>query len=307
MKNHLSFLILVLTITLGYSQERLDILTLSGRYGFPAAYDSIYQGKGNESGFTASLVAPVVLSKKSVLYSSLNYFYWNVSNDEVMPDDVANPIQVQGFILRTGLIQDLGNDRSLQLLIAPRLMTDFHNVNSDHWQFGGIAMYEKRYRETLKIGYGALFNQEFSGPNLVPLINLDWQINDRWSIVGLLPIYGKIKYRFNERLDGGLSHFGLVTTYRLGHPDYAGDYIERKSIDETLYARYQLFGDFFLEGRLGYAFGRSYHQYEADQKVDLMIPLVTFGDDRVPKTASIKDGAIASLRLVYSISLEGRN
>ena len=143
-------------------QDRLDILTLSGRYGFPASYDSTYQGKGNESGFNASLVAPVVLSKKSVLYSSLNYFYWNVDNDELMPEYVSNPIQLHGFILRTGLVQDLGNDRSLQLLIAPRLMTDFHNVNSDHWQFGGIGIYEKRYSETLKVGYGALFNQEFS-------------------------------------------------------------------------------------------------------------------------------------------------
>lgn len=164
-----------------------------------------------------------------------------------MPEDVMNPIQVHGFILRTGLIQKFEEDRSLQILFAPRLMTDFKNVNSDHFQWGGIVVYEKKYRETLRMGFGALYNQEFFGPNLVPLVNLDWKINDQWSLVGLLPIYSKLKYKFNDRLEGGWSHFGLVTSYRLGHPDYEGDYIERKSIDETLYARYNLFGDFFLE------------------------------------------------------------
>ncbi|MCA0933274.1 DUF6268 family outer membrane beta-barrel protein [Lutimonas saemankumensis] len=289
-----------------FSQERLDILTLSGRYGFPASYDSIYEGKGVESGFMASLVAPAKLSEKSIWYSSLNYFYWKVSNDEQMPEDVMNPIQIHGLILRTGLIQKFENDRSLQVLFAPRLMTDFKNVNSDHFQLGGIVVYEKIYRETLRLGFGALYNQEFSGPNLVPLVNVDWKINGRWSLVGLLPIYSKLKYKINDRLDAGWSHFGLVTTYRLGHPEYEGDYIERKSIDETLYARYNLFGDFFLEGRIGYAFGRSYKQYEADQKVDLSIPLITFGDNRIAKTASIHDGMIASIRLVYSVSIENR-
>ena len=289
-----------------FGQERLDLFTLAGTYGFPTAYDSIYQGKGTETGFMASGVAPAVLSEKSIWYSSLNYLFWGVDNDEVMADDIMNPIRVHGFILRTGLIREFEKGRSLQLIFAPRFMTDFKNVNSDHFQLGGIATYGKRYSEKLKIGFGALFNQEFFGPNLVPLIDLDWKLNEKWSIVGLYPVYGKVKYKFNERLDGGWSHFGLVTTYRLGDPNYEGDYIDRRSIDETLYARYRLFGDFFLEGRFGYSLGRSYNQYEADQKVDFTLPLISIGDDRVPKTASIHDGWIGSLRLVYSISLEDK-
>jgi len=256
----------------------------------------------------ASLVAPAKLSEKSIWYSSLNYFYWGVDNDEEMAEDIMNPIQVHGFILRTGLIQTFEKDRTLQVLLAPRLMTDFNGVDGDHLQMGGIVIYEKKYSDKLKIGYGALYNQEFFGPNLVPLINLDWKLSERWSITGLLPIYAKVKYKFSDRLDGGLSHFGLVTSYRLGDPEYEGDYLERKSIDEALYARYQLFGDFFLEGRVGYALGRSYKQYEADQKVDFTLPLISIGDDRVAKSVSIQDGFIASLRIVYSISLaEAKN
>lgn len=308
MKKLLTIYLALISLFSAYGQDRLDLFTLSGRYGFPSSYDSIYQGKGTETGIMASLVAPAKLSEKSIWYSSLNYFYWGVDNDEEMAEDIMNPIQVHGFILRTGLIQTLEKDRTLQVLFAPRLMTDFNGVDGDHLQMGGIVLYEKKYSDKLKIGYGALYNQEFFGPNLVPLINLDWKLSERWSITGLLPIYAKVKYKFSDRLDGGLSHFGLVTSYRLGDPEYEGDYLERKSIDEALYARYQLFGDFFLEGRVGYALGRSYKQYEADQKVDFTLPLISIGDDRVAKSVSIQDGFIASLRIVYSISLaEAKN
>ena len=46
------------------AQERLALFTLAGSYGFPTAYDSIYQGKGTETGVMASLVIPAVLSEK---------------------------------------------------------------------------------------------------------------------------------------------------------------------------------------------------------------------------------------------------
>ena len=300
------FLILFL-VSYGLSgQESLDILTVSGRYGVPQSYDSIYESKANEYGVMLSLVAPIEVNERSIWYNSLNYFYWHVNNDEDTPPEIVNPIDIHGIILRTGLYQKFSEDRGLQIFLAPRFMSDFNNVDIDHFQMGALVLYEKKYREGLKMGFGAMYNQEFFGPYLVPLVNLDWKISEKWSVVGLFPVYGKVKYQVNERFSAGWSHFGLITTYRLGSPEYQGDYIERKSIDESLFARYKLFGDIYVEGRIGYALGRSYAQYEADQKVDFSIPLVGFGDERVQKNVSFHDGVIASLRFVYSISLDDR-
>ena len=284
-------------------QETLDLVTISGRYGFPSSYDSIYDGKAKEYGAMIGLVAPIEISEKSIWYNSLNYFYSHVSDDEIMPTDIANPINLHGIILRTGLYEKFSKDRGIQIFFSPRLMSDFQNINGTHFQYGGMILYENRYSDKLKMGFGAMYNQEFFGPYLVPLINLDWKLSERWSISGLLPIYAKIKYEINERLNVGFSHFGLATSYRMGNIDYEGDYIERKSIDETLFARYRLVGDIFIEGRIGRTFGRSYAQYEADQKVDFSIPLISFGDNRVQKNVSIHDGWIANLRLFYSIPI----
>ena len=174
------FLTIFLTSYSLSSQETLDIVTISGRYGTPQAYDSIYKGKASESGVMASLVAPIEMNEKSIWYNSLNYFYFHVGNDEDMPLEIANPINVHGFILRTGLYHKFSRQRGIQIFLAPRFMSDFKNVSIDHFQMGALALYEKRFRDGLKMGFGAMYNQEYFGPYLVPLVNLDWKLSDKW-------------------------------------------------------------------------------------------------------------------------------
>ena len=305
MKKGFSFLVLLFAFGIGSAQETLDILTVSGHFGAPKPYESgsPYTGEATETGAMVNLVVPIVMNEKNIWYSSVNYMHWNVDSDETMAPELANPINVHGIILRTGLIHELPNGNSLQLLFAPRLMTDFNNIDSRHFQLGGTFVYEKRYHKGLKVGYGVLYNQEAFGPNIVPLVNMDWKMSERWSLTGLLPIYSKIKYAVNDKLEVGTHHFGLVTSYRLGEEAYQNDYIERRSIDLGLFARYKLAGGIHVEGRYGYSFGRSYAQYEEDQKIDLALPLATIGDDRTQKNSNFYNGTYAHIRLVYAINL----
>ncbi len=285
------------------AQETLDILTFSWRLAPHQNYDSIYDGKARETGFSAGLVLPIKISEKSIWYNSINYFHWKVTNEEIMPENIANPIKIHGIIFRTGLYQKFSNGNSFQVFFTPRLMSDFRNIDKNHFQYGGMALYNVKYSESLTVGFGVNYNQELFGPYLVPLINLEWKLSNRWSINGVFPIYAKVKYEINKRLNVGYSHFGLITTYRLGDPEYGGDYIDRRSIDETLFVRYHITKNIHIEGRVGFAFGRSYGQYGADQKVNFSLPLVGFGDDRIQKNVSFHDGFIASLSLVYNISI----
>ncbi len=302
----------LLMLTLGvlsgfsvFSQKTFDLITVSGRYGFPQTYESVYTGKATELGSMVNLAAPIQINEKSMWFTSLNYFYWNVTNDETMPADIVNPINLHGFIFRTGIISKFSEGKELQLLFTPRLMSDLNNIDGDHFQWGGLAMYKKKFSNQLTMAFGGMYNQELFGPYFVPLVDLDWDISERWSIAGLLPIYAKIKYKVNEKFNLGIAHFGLITSYKLGVPALNGDYIERSSIDLTIYARHHIAGNLYVEGRFGQALGRKYAQYAADQKVDFAIPLVTFGDNRTQKNINFGGGLIVELRLVYSVPIPG--
>ncbi len=290
------------------AQETLDILQLSGRYGIPKEYkDAAYDGKATEWGSINSLTAGVKLGSRSMLAINVNHFYFNLQGapDPEFPNTIANPVKVNGIILRTGLLQDLGEGRTLQILVAPRLMSDFQNLDGNSFLMGGVLSYKKKFRDELAIGGGVIYSTEFFGPYLVPFLDINWQFAPKWRLKGMIPITARVEYTVNENLQFGFNHFGLITSYYLGNDAYSGDYMERQSIDLSLFARQRLFGNIFMEGMVGRTVGRRYRQYEGDQKVDFAIPLVTFGDDRVIKNeyASFNDGLILTLKLIYSIPM----
>ncbi len=299
-----------LSLTLS-AQKTIDILSLSGRYGLPGDYtDATRGGKATEWGSINSFSAGFKIGKKTMWAVNLNHFYFNLQGNPDQPfgDTIANPVKVNGIILRTGLIFDLNEGRTLQLLVAPRIMSDFKNFDGNSFMMGGVVSYKKKYRDELSLGFGAIYNKELFGHYLVPFLDIYWEFASKWRAVGLFPITLRIEYLAGENLTLGFNHFGLITTYYLGDDAYKdadgiGAYMERQSIDLSLFARQRLFGNIFVEGMVGYAVGRSYKQYQADETVNFGIPLIMFGDERQPE-ANITDfdnGLIFTLKLIYNI------
>ncbi len=295
---------LVLLVFSSFAQQSLDVITLSGRFGFPARYDHTFTGKATEVSGLVNVKLPLVLTENTLWYNDLLYNPVTVFNNETMPEGIANPILVHGFILQTGLVKKLSASTSLQILLVPRFMTDFADVNHKNWQLGGIVLFERRYHEKLMMRFGALYNQELFGPIITPLVHIDWQFAPRWRIVGLLPIYTKINYQAAENTVAGLSYFGLTTTYRLGNWAYRNDYLERSGVDLTLFLRQRLIGNIHIEGRVGFTIDRQYEQYAEADKIGLRIIAINIGDNRTRKNVDIKDGLLANLRLVYNLPIE---
>lgn len=285
------------------AQNSIDVLTISGRYGFPQSYENGIPGKATESGGLMNLKLGVKVCESTMWANDISYIHSRVNSDVQMPQDVTDPIKLHGFILQTGLIRKINESHALWLVFTPRYMTDFHESSETSLQLGGTFLFEKEFSHNLTMRYGAMFNQEFFGPMVVPLVYLKWHIADKWDISGLLPISSKIRYTANDRINLGIGHFGLITSYRLGEPENAVYYMERKCIDITFFCRYRLFGNFHAEGRVGYALSRDYAQYETNEKVDFRLSIISFGDNRTQYNTSFNDGPIIDLRLVYNLPL----
>jgi hypothetical protein len=285
------------------AQKTQDVLVLSGRYGLPASYKDTYSGETPEWGALNSLTygTDVVPNTKWVI--NVNHFYFNVPGVAEIPESLANPMVLNGIIVRTGVFQSFGNASRLQVLVAPRLMSDFQNLDGNSFQLGGILAYVKEFHQDLSLGFGAVYNQELYGPYMLPICILDWNLSDKWNIKGDIPITTRIKYQANDNLAMGLNYFGLTTSFYLGDEAYAGDYIERFSVDLSLFARQRLFGNFYIEGMAGRTMGRNYKQYTGDQKVDFAIPLVTFGDNRTVKNVRFNDGIILQAKLILNMPI----
>jgi hypothetical protein len=200
------------------AQNSLDILTLSGRYGFHKSYESTFPAKATETGALANLRFGFTIGKNSIWYANLTYTYSQVTNDISIPDSIADPINLNAFILQTGLVQRINDSNAIQIPLAPRYMSDFKNTagSGSHFQMGLIAQYEKKYHEGLMLRCGGKYNQEFGGPLLVPLIDVNWQISDRSSITGLFPIMGSTTIRSTRTLPRVSAILGLLPPTALG-------------------------------------------------------------------------------------------
>ena len=287
------------------AQSSIDLFTISGFYGPPSNYETPLSGEGNESGGLVNLKIPVVLNEKTVWYSDLTYTLYAINTDlSPEPPGMLTSMQLNAFIFQTGVAHKLNDRNGFQLLAVPRYTTDFKGSDSKSWQFGMVGLYEHRYSEKLLMRFGVLYNGELFGPLMVPLVYLDWQMSDRWSMVGLAPINLKISYKVNDKLSAGYAHFGFITTYRIGQQEFKTDYVERNSIDESLFLRWKMAGNLYLETRLGYSLGRIYAQYAEDQKMDFRLSILSFGDDRIQKNVNFDSGPIASFRLVYNLPLD---
>lgn len=287
-----------------WAQESLDIFTLSGRIGFPSEYSDNSNEHASETGILANIRIPVVLNEKSVWFSDIAYTYSGVTFSSQLPLGEMQPIALHAIVLQTGLVQKLNDVNSLQILVVPRYMSDMFNPGSEAWQIGAVGLYEHRFGENLKMRFGALYNGEIAGPMVVPLVGIDWKINEKWSVTGLLPIYGKLNYKIDERFTTGLSHFGLFTSYDLTNPEYSDDYMERSSIDLSAFLQMNLVGNIFVEARFGYALSRKYEQYRDGSKVDFRLSILKFGDNRgEPLNQQFRDGFFGNLRAVYRLPI----
>ncbi len=301
----LSGIILFFLASTAFSQKSIDLMTLSYRYGQPQPYTNS-SGLATENVFFGNFKIPLVLNKSTIWYSDLTYQYFNVSNSEDIQSTLM-PIGLHGIILQTGLVKQINDRNSIQLLLAPRLMSDFSNLSPKHFQLGGIGLYEVKYQDRLTMRYGLMYNKERFGNMFVPLVYVDWSITPKWSITGLLPIFAKFNYHATEKLTFGFSHFGLITSFQVGDPTYNNDYIERKSIDLSFFGRYKFWNNLCVEGRVGFAVGRSYLQFAQGDEVDFRVAILSFGDNRIQKNEAFNPGPIFDIRIAYNLPLPDSN
>ncbi len=279
--------------------QSIDLFTLSYKNGFTQPVET-GAGKASEQVILANLKAPLVITDSLIWYNDLTYQHFMVDYSAGGVD----PTRLHAVMFQTGIVKKLSETTGFQLLLVPRLMSDFRNVDAGHFQLGGLGLFEKRYSKTFLARYGLMYNRDLFGHMFVPLVFLDWKVSEKWSVNGMLPITCKVNYQAGEKLGVGFSLFGLITSYQLGESLMNEDYIERKSVDISLYSRYRLGGNVHLEGRFGYALGRSYRQFAKGDKMDARVTAVGFGDDRIQKNTDFDAGPFVDVRLVYNLSLE---
>jgi hypothetical protein len=158
---------------------------------------------------------------------------------------------------------------ALLVSAVPTLSSDLKDVSSDALSYSGFAMLKIRTSNTFSYAIGAGYSRQFFGCLILPVIGIDWQISDKLSLSGTLPVSEKLKYQLSEK-----SIFGFSSDFGIGGGSYrlskkAGSpYLQVQQFKNSLFYSYQLAKNFSVQVSGGYNVVQKLDLYNKDQKVN---------------------------------------
>ena len=124
--------------------------------------------------------------------------------------------EVWGYAFPIGYLKQFKQSRfNLMGVFIPRINRENPKPKNNIFQFGGFLLGSFRVKENLVLKAGAYYNQEFFGPFFIPLLGVDWKINERSNLFGTLPNQLVYERKMNNWLYlGGITRF-ITNSYRL--------------------------------------------------------------------------------------------
>ncbi len=95
-----------------------------------------------------------------------------------------------------------------------RMNSSDFRFDKDVFQAGGAIVGSLRLKPGLYVKLGLYGNNEFYGFSFIPLAGIDWKINDRLKLFGIVPNEVKLEYKLNKILYGGFHYRSLKTSYK---------------------------------------------------------------------------------------------
>jgi hypothetical protein len=174
--------------------------------------------------FNASLNMPLKLNKEGSKLLLLNPFFekWEVntiSNTNNIFKSAASRFQLNSFGMPIGYLTKLNTKWKLLTVFIPRTSLGKDNMDITipslkFNQFGGYALSTYEYKKSVKFKFGLYFNKEYGRKLILPLAGIDWKINDKNLLFGVLPDKMIYEHKVNKVFYYGAIFESLSSSYK---------------------------------------------------------------------------------------------
>jgi hypothetical protein len=248
-------LALILTSTLtSLSQPYVDILNTSYQQLY-SQYKSNSSVKNSTGNYYLNLTLPIKLDSQNTFI--LRGYAENLRTAATI-NDVYYQYNLSSAILPLGLQHETKNKKWKYLgLIMPKISGHLREyISTKDFQLGGYALVTYKKSDKLSFKLGLFYNREFFGNFFIPLLGVDWRINNRLQLYGVLPT----NYRFEcaiikQKLYTGFAFQSYTRSYHIDLKNKTSSsdmYVKNIEIKAKIFIEYYLakrFVAFFDFGR----------------------------------------------------------
>jgi hypothetical protein len=260
MKRHLFILIFISLISLkSFSQPFADVLSANYQTFSSVYQDSAAGQKNKTDDYFVNFFLPKVFKNGNTLLVRLN---GETMNSTISPDS-SYSYRLSSVSLPLGFKLVSKNKKWETIVIGiPKIASDFRDkTDSYDWQFGGVFLEHFVPNDKLKIKLGLYYNREAFGNFFMPLVGVDWKINKRMNLYGVLPS----NYRFEvniikDKLYAGLCYKAATRSFRLSQKNNY-DYVRYDEQQIKLFIDYFVYKKILLFVDAGYSIGENPIQY----------------------------------------------
>lgn len=234
-----------------FSQPYLDVVSVSSQYT-KASFKDIPKDKVvfNQSVF--NLFLPVSIDESSMLL-----FRCNSENINTNSDLITSSYNFSSIALSFGYQKISSNNiwKSV-FLFTPKVASDFRSPFSNNdFQYGIFFLETFSKNPKFKFKAGIYYNREAFGNFIIPLLGIDYKINDKFFIYGVLPSNFRFEYNvLKEKLYSGI---GFKSFTRSFNSSGFGDsqYLRYDEVQLKFFIDYILHKQFLLNFEIGQNFG----------------------------------------------------
>lgn len=188
-------------------------------------------------------------------------------NSEIIKSSIENnSSSLSSFALPVGF-QLVSKDKKWKTiaLIIPKIASDFENkFSSTDFQIGTYLLENYSIKENIKLKAGLYYNKECFGNFFVPLIGLDWKVNNRLNFFGVLPTNYKIEYNvIKNKFYLGLNFKSVTRSFNISSQN---KYVRFDEMLIKAFAEYSVYKNIIISSEVGYSLGKNPLLYNSISK-----------------------------------------
>ncbi|MEO8760828.1 MAG: DUF6268 family outer membrane beta-barrel protein [Bacteroidia bacterium] len=286
------FALLLLSLK-GISQPYVDIINTSAQ-SLQSNYKDALKSKNITTNYFLNLTAPIRVDSQNTI---IVRFYGENLRSTIKNDFFSQTNNLYAVLLPIGLQHETRNKKWKILgLVMPKLSSDFKDKISNYdMQLGGYGLLTYKYSDKLQIKAGLYYNREYFGNFFMPLAGIDWKINDRFQMYGVLPTFYRFEFAtIKKKLYTGFEFRSYTRSYRLDAAENH-NYVKNKEIKAKVFVDFYLTKSFILFAEFGRTIGYSPQEYLYGTKI-------LAGTN--PIYTGIMDGFLFNAGLAYRIRFD---
>lgn len=259
--------LLFLFVSLCKAQPFADIVsfnyqTYSGKYDIKT--DTLNRLKNKTDNYQFGFFLPKEFKNGNTLLLRINS---ETINSTIGPDssyssrlsNISLPIGMK-FVNKTKKWESI-------ILVIPKIASDFKDkIDGYDFQYGAVFLEHFVPNNKLKIKAGLYYNREAFGNFYVPLVGVDWKVNSRINMYGILPTNYKIEFNIlKNRLYTGVNLKYFTRSFRLSKKDNY-DYVRYDEAQVKLFLDCFVVSKVLVFAEIGYSIGKNPWQYKYNTK-----------------------------------------